>query len=306
MQGSIGDWWHFTAQGARRALGMLQVSGFNSSHAPSFTDRLGANVMLFLPSYILIVGGTAFTLYLIVGGWRGLATSQSRESPLITPGAQPMRPEELGLVVCWVSGILVALAYTFVFGTLEEQTFYLIAVPAVIMVGVAADQLVSASRRPVRAASSALVAVLMVGSLGVWSEVHFTRDDTYQAFTAWASTNLPVETKIGLTDGESQFILPGYRLYAVSSLGDARTSGLRYVLVSTELSRLGYASVSSQFIAAMSSQYRVVFQQSGRTSGDLRLYTLDSPVVGAATRAVRPSGVGLAPPARVPLPQSPR
>lgn len=303
--GSIGDWWDATDNGARRALGLLQVTGFNSSHAPSFADRAGANATLFLPSYILIVSATAFTLYLIIRGWRSLASGQPREFPSIaTPGGHSTRPAELGLVVCWVSGILVALAYTFAFGTLEEQTFYLIAVPAVIMVGVAADQLVSASMHPVRVAAAALMGALIVGSLGVWSEVHFTRDDTYQAFTAWASTNLPDGTQIGLTDGESQFILPGYGLHTVSSIDDAHTSKSRYVLISTELSHLGYASASPQFIETMSSQYRTVFQQSGRTSGDLRLYDLHSPVI--ATPAVRPSGVGPATPTPGPQPQSPR
>jgi hypothetical protein len=304
-QGNIGDWWDATSTGARRALGLLQVSGFNSPHAPSFTDRAVANATLFLPSYILIVSATFFTLYLIVRGWRSLATGQPRELPsLATPGAHSTRPEELGLVVCWVSGILVALAYTIAFGTLEEQTFYLIAVPSVIMVSVAADQLVSASRRPVRVVAAALMGALIVGSLGVWSEIHFTRDDTYQAFTAWASTNLPNGTQIGLTDGESQFILPGYGLHAVSSIDDAHTSKSRYVLVSTELSRLGYAAASPQFIETMSSQYRTVFQQSGRTSGDLRLYDLHSPI--AAAPAVHHSDVGPATPVPGPLPQSPR
>ncbi|MGI9004195.1 MAG: ArnT family glycosyltransferase [Pseudonocardia sp.] len=282
----IGDWWEQTFVGAARAIGTIQQTGFNAPGAPGLLDRVLANLSLFGPTYLLIAVGSAHVAHLLA------TTRRSLRAGTHPTGRQDSATASSTLLTCWFLGILASIAYTVGFGTLEEQTFYLLAVPSMVAVAMAVSRF-AVLPRLVYLAGGMAVAAILFGSSAVWYRVHSTTDDTYHAFTTWAATNLPVGTQLGLTEGMAQFVLPGYGAHAFTSVDDIRTTGARYVLVSTQLTQLGFASITPAVIDTLDARYAVVFHVTGRTSGDLQLYDLNAPLDGSAP--VVPGAQGVAP-----------
>ncbi|CAM5658336.1 hypothetical protein SALBM135S_09831 [Streptomyces alboniger] len=79
--GGFPGWFGAKREGLARALGLAQISGFNSPGSPPFLDRLAANGALYATSYALIGLGACAT-----GGWCGAACVCRTCSPALRGG----------------------------------------------------------------------------------------------------------------------------------------------------------------------------------------------------------------------------
>jgi 4-amino-4-deoxy-L-arabinose transferase-like glycosyltransferase len=256
--GSFAVWYDQTLGGVFRAIGVHAVTGFNAKGAPSFLARLSANATLFTPSYLLIALAAGFV------GWQvlrlGLAVAR-RRAVVVRPVA--------ALFLVWLSGIFAAVAYTFAFAEIEEQTFYLLAVPATIVVAA----MTARGTLPWKARAIVLGAVpaLAVSAAAVWVGVHTVRDDAYLQMEQYLATRAEKGTALALGEYTAQFVSPGYVILPITQAGYAR-----YALVSTQLSALGLAPVTSEGIDDLLAAHPIAFEADGRTSGRLILFDLDA------------------------------
>jgi 4-amino-4-deoxy-L-arabinose transferase-like glycosyltransferase len=263
--GRFTDWFDATLGGVFRAVGVRSETGFNAPGAPSFVERVTANLSQFSPSYLLIAvaGG-----YLVMALYRDLDAGASRGRHAAGTDATAATTR---LLVYWLVGVAASVAYTFVFAEIEEQTFYLFAVPSTLVIAVMITR--AARRGPrVQVLMAALVTVLLAGSSAVWWNVHVrTTDDAYLEVAEFLAPSANTGTVIALGEQTAQFVLPGFLLVTID---DAERTHARYALVSTQLAKLGLAPISTQVIDDLAEKHPVAFQASGRTSGDLIVFDL--------------------------------
>ena len=121
--GQFGTLWQAKTVGLRRMLGLLQTTGFHQSGTPSIYSLLFAEIRDFAVTYlVLALAVPALILVVRRGG-----------------SLQRM----LGLLYCAAA---VTLAYAFTLGTLEEQELYLLTVPSLLLIPVAATLVSRKSR----------------------------------------------------------------------------------------------------------------------------------------------------------------
>ena len=309
LRGDIGYWFDQTLAGTFRALGLIKETGFSSHDAPSFTSRILANLSVFASSYALIGVASCAAVYLLAIGWRTLRGPRTGRRGAHTAGGAHARnragsplvsadPAEatLSLVTCWLAGVLVAILYTGALGEVEEQTFYLLAVPSTVVVGLLVTQ---AGRwvLPWRLVAGAAVVALLAGSLGAWWQVHSVRDDTYAQVIPQVYARIDHSAQICLGEQTAQFVMPVFGVHKLTSLDIARRNACHYAIVSTALSGLGLANSTTELNDELARDYPVVLSAHGRTSGDLLVYDLDAPRPGAAVVAPRDRSLPLTGPA---------
>jgi hypothetical protein len=258
--GHFGDWFGQTLHGVVRATGKPQT-GFNAEGAPTVGDRVLANLTQFGPSYLLIGVAVAAIMLLLFEDMR----ERGRTGRHVLLGGDTT----VRMITCWLGGVVLAIGYTFAFGELEEQTFYLMAVPSTIVIAVLVARVHGRAGRVLAAAG---VAAVLAWSGQVWSGVHAGSDDAYLRLVAHLAPLRDTGVVIALGEYTGQFVLPGFGLVPLDAAGSAPAA--RYALVSTQLSDLGLAPVSPSTIAAMDRRNRLMFSARGRTVGDLRLYDL--------------------------------
>ena len=288
-------WADQTLGGVARAIGLVKETGFSSEKAPSFTSRIAANLTLTGTSYVLIGAASVFAAFLVVLSWRSLRLRGEPGETFADPrdlGGRVREPGEsaLGLLVCWVAGVLGAICYTVGLGELEEQTFYLLAVPLSVVTALLVTRLAHA-RRWIAAPAFVLVAAVLVSSGAIWWNIRSQTDDTYSRFSAWLFATVdPKTVHLALGEHTAQFVMPGYGVFPLNGPDDARASNSRYGVVSTQLSELGLADLSPETIAEFDRRYPVVFVAHGRTAGDLRVYDFSRPLDGSAPIGLGPQG----------------
>jgi hypothetical protein len=285
--GRVGDWFDQTLGGIFRAVGVATQTGYNAPGGSSFADRVLANLGMFASSYLVIVAATGYASYLLVTDWRSLRSEGLNGSHALHEHVDALR-----VLMCWLAGVLVAIAYTFGFGEVEEQTFYMLAVPSTVVAALLATH--TAQVRLTRASGHvavqdvgwhrAMCAILAVtlfacfaGSAAAWWRVHSERDDTYRQLVAFVYSAVEPRTNIALGEHTAQFILPGYGVHKMYSIDDALRTSSRYALVSTELSQRGLAPAPTHLVDELDRRYHIAFAAHGRTAGDLRLYDLNQP-----------------------------
>lgn len=274
--GYWGPWFEATVAGSFRAVGVVKETGYTSGNAPPFVPRLIAQIGLFGASYVLIGVGVCYSVYLLAIGWRSLRVDRPG-------GTHALRGDgdDLGLLTCWLAGVLVAIVYTAGFGEVEEQTFYLLTVPSAVVVAMLVTQMAS-WRSAARTALTVVVTLVLTAAGGAWWAVHSQPDDTYRQLSAFVYSRVDPGDKLALGEETAQFVLPGYEVARFASLDDARACGCRYGLVSTQLTANGLAPAEQPLLDELARRYTPVFVARGRSMGDMILYDLNRPRDGAA------------------------
>ncbi|WP_018334248.1 ArnT family glycosyltransferase [Actinomycetospora chiangmaiensis] len=295
VTGRFLGWADQTFGGVLRAVGLVKQTGFSSANAPSFSSRIAANLSLTGTSYVLIGAASVFAAWVVLLSWRSLRIRGEPGDRFADPrdlGGRVRAPGEhaLAVMVCWIAGVLGAITYTFGLGEVEEQTFYLLAVPLSVVAGLLVTRAARA-RRWVAGIALTLVAAVLLASGGIWWNIRSQTDDTYSLFSAWLFANVdPRTTHIALGEHTAQFVMPGYGVFPLRDIADARASNSRYGVVSTQLSELGLADVTPAAIADLDRRYPVVFLAHGRTAGDLKVYDFGRPLDGSAPIGLGPQG----------------
>ncbi|MCD2190205.1 phospholipid carrier-dependent glycosyltransferase [Actinomycetospora soli] len=295
VTGRFLGWADQTLGGVVRAIGLVKETGFHSANAPSFSSRIVANLSLTGTSYALIGIASVFAAWFVLLSWRSLRLRGEPGDRFTDPrdlGGRVRAPGEhaLAVIACWILGVLGAITYTVGLGELEEQTFYLLAVPLSVVMGLLVTRLARA-RQWVRWPALALVVLVLAGSAAIWWNIRSQTDDTYSRFSAWLFANVdPKTTHIALGEHTAQFVMPGYGVFPLDDVADARASNSRYGVVSTQLSELGLADITPAAIAELDRRYPVVFLAHGRTAGDLKVYDFSRPLDGSAPIGLGPQG----------------
>ncbi|MFI1200144.1 glycosyltransferase [Streptomyces sp. NPDC020883] len=272
-------WWAQKTDGIARALGIKQISGFNSNDGSvSFTARLLAQLGQFAVPYALIAFGSAATVWLL---WLRLRRPMRLAGP---PGRTP--------VIAWAVCTLLHLAYAIAVGTLEEQMFYPLVVTSTAALALTADlalplrpstsTLPRRRERPQRRhrfrrtapgrALTALAAVALTVDALVWVRVHTRHDDAFRRTLAWVRTHLPHDSVIAAQEETADFLLPGTRLDAWRSPADLARVHADYVVLSTELQTQGYGRLGRRLAGQLERHARLLHREPGRTAGELRVY----------------------------------
>jgi 4-amino-4-deoxy-L-arabinose transferase-like glycosyltransferase len=264
--GYMGALWQAKTAGLQRMLGIVQTSGFHSSSGGSLLPRLIAESPYFATTYIsLALAVPALVLILRRGG------------PL---------PRMLGLMHCAAA---LALGYALVLGTLEEGELYLLIVPSLLIIPVAATLLGgrSRARRPAaggrrgRARAAVIIAALAaVVCVNLATCVQWLRqpDDGFARLLSYMAVHVPAGTRVtGAADPEdvAQYALAGnYNVGLWVTPAALSHEHVRYVVVPWGEIDEGYTSLSRAQVRHLVVQGRVVFSFHGRTYGDLALYLL--------------------------------
>lgn len=261
-----GDGPEFFAQklhGLVRFLGLVKTTGFVASGGPSFLTAVTKNLDIFAPTYVLIGLGIPAALLLFLRG-----TSEHRLVALLSGSAFAM------------------LAYSVFLGTLEEQFFYYLVMPALLAVVLAWRLVLGFENRPripsLTAAGSRLVglvapvalAVALAWSGLVWLEVHLTPDNGYEQMLTYMKRNVPNGTPIGVTTEPQQFILQGYVIVQVPSVHPLQNDLVSYAAVSSKQVEEGYVKNGESVYAWLRANAEPVFTFEGRTYGKLILFRM--------------------------------
>jgi hypothetical protein len=261
--GYFGVLWPAKFAGVERLLGLSQISGFHNAAGGSLQVRLLAEVAFFGTTYAMLALAVP-ALALII--WRG-----------------GQLPRLLALFYCSAGA---ALGYALVGGTLEEQELYLLIVPSLMIIPVAATLLPHAPLGRARPAAprqreiswTAMIASLvLILSINLFTCVQWLRqpDDGFARLTQYVTARVPAGTALGTIEGdiETPYAL-GDRYYVGQWETPAALSAnrVRYVVVEWAPVDQGYSDLSSSQVRQLVSHGRVVFSSHGRTYGDLDLY----------------------------------
>jgi hypothetical protein len=258
----FGTWWDDNYGGFLRLIGADQQTGFNAptTHV-SLLSRVFADGASDGVTYVLLGLGVLAALGLLrrLRPWRA--------GPYANASAQ----DRSGLLVAiWALCATAYLAYATFFGSLEEQMFYIMVLPAVAALCVWAGWTVPTWRGHWRKLCVAFLVVALSTECGVWVATHTGDNDGYQQFLAWEPSHVPPGSSISVTEGIAQFLIRGDTLGDWNTVAELRAHHVDYVLLSRVLVSEGYGTASKAFAAELNHGAPIVFQGGGSTG--LRLY----------------------------------
>lgn len=277
--GRGGHWAEQKLSGVRRLVGLDQVTGFNKPGSTSFVARA---VELF-GSYAVTYG--VIGLATVLAGLAALEHLTARRR-----GAASDPHPGLALLVATQLGAAAYLAYAVPFGTLEEQAFYLVVTPSIVVLGLALLRLHTSltTRQPAstrgsqgsgtpksRALAGGLaVAVLAVVAVdtGVWWSKHTEADNGYQQYVAWVERTLGPTDRLAVTDTTAEFITPGVVLGPWATPAAIEANQADYVLVNQRLVDQGLGRAAPSLVTWLDDNATVVLDVRTPSVESLRVY----------------------------------
>ncbi|MET9509577.1 hypothetical protein ABZX62_14145 [Streptomyces flavidovirens] len=271
--GAWDAWRQQKLDGLARALGVNQLTGFNSPHnTTDLHERLLARADLFAVSYSLILLGACATFWLL---W-----FRHRQ-----PARYAGSPARSVITAC-AGCTFTALPYTVFFGTLEEQMFYPPLVAGVLALALTADAARPwdgrkcpgrrTPRRQVAALPLLFVALALVMDARVWAEVHTRRDDAHRRLADWVTAHVPPHQVVAATDDTVPLVLPRARSQKWSVPAHEGGRRAHYVVVSRQLVEQGYTLIDPASYATLSRRAALVHREPGPTAGALEVYDVRS------------------------------
>ena len=279
-------WWEATAGGALRLIGTKQTTGFNSPQVHvSFISRILANVPTLGVTYLILGTGVLCSMGLLLrfAPWKSDRT------------LRPFRQRVGTLVALWTLAAGAYLVYATVFGTIEEQMYYILLLPCVLTLCIWFDGTV-ARPGPNRIRWQVVTGVLVAGTLVfyavAWHSVHTRADDETRRLISWQADHVAPTAVISSTDGTTQFVLTRGVIGQWNSIAELRSHHVDYVILATTLVEQGYGLADAPFAAEVERRGHLVFAADGVSNGSLRVYDVRGITGGSGTAAVRQPPVG--------------
>lgn len=266
--------------GFLRLVGLDQATGFNRPGSPSLLSRIVALRGLYLTTYLLIGLGLVFGLFLALRGTR------------------PQR-----LLGLWALSSFAMLAYQVALGTIEEQNFYYIVVPAVVVTVVAAQRLVLRHRMQLRAGAAlrygvaGVLVVLVVGNGGSqWWRVHSQPDDGFRSAARWLDVHAPTGALVASLADTARWTLPYFRLTFDGTPQALEQENVNYVVTASSQVEQGYGEASPDLVSWLRLHAVQVHETDYPSQGRLTVWYLPmSSLPATAPPGDRPAGPGAAP-----------
>ena len=260
------SWWYQSTSGLQRLIGDEQISGFNSTTVHvSLVSRLTANATHFSITYLILGFGA------VTGGLHVIAVLRRHAS--WSASAQPVDRGRL-LVAIWAVSAAAYLGYATVFGTLEEQMYYLLFIPSLCALIILASHITPRLATHWRAIAVVLVAAMVLTDSAVWMAVHKRSDDEYRQLLAWVPGHVPAGSTVAVTDYTAQFLLKGVVLGKWATVPALIEHHVDYVLLSTTLVTQGYGLGTFEFEQYLRTHATVAFEATGPSDGALILYNV--------------------------------
>lgn len=258
LTGQWDDWWREKASGVARLVGLEHPTGFNAPDSESAASRVAVTLGTYGGSYAIVGLGVLAVVLLVV------TLRRRRDVPVSQAHA-------MTVVAVWQGCAVAYVGYAVLFGTLEEQTFYLVLAPSLVA---AATTLALLARRgrALGLVALALAAVLLVVQTTGWVSLHSRTDDGYRSLNAWVEQHLPVGTRVAMTEDTGQFLLQGLDIVANTTDETLPGSGADFVLVATALTERGYGTGSPELLETLRAQRPAVFVHAGESLGRLVLF----------------------------------
>jgi 4-amino-4-deoxy-L-arabinose transferase-like glycosyltransferase len=261
MSGDWGEFWSAKSTGLLRLLGFIQVTGFNAPGAPSLTSRLMQESMFFGTTYALLAASSAAFLFLVRRG---------------TPAQR--------LVALLYASSAVALGYAVLLGTIEEQELYVLAVPALAVLGVGAGMLLKAratAGAALRRIGLPLFALIMAVNINTYVSWHIHPDDGYVRLRHYLAGKVRTGSTIITPDGSQQGIYwilrDRYDVVPWVSPQEQVREQAHYMVVDWTEVDDHYAYLSPSEVRSLTAHAVPLFSFHGRTYSRLILYRLPFP-----------------------------
>lgn len=262
--GGIDLWWQQRTSGLARLLGTEQSTGFKAEGVKgSVWDRILPNGAELGATYAILAVGGLCSLGLLMWVIRRRAAVRDLTLSALTATR---------VVAVWAVCACGYVAYAVVFGSLEEQMFYIAGAPCATALAIAVFVL---SRRRLRRAAFAGVLAIIVAQGAAWVLVHTSTDDVYAQLLAQVSSVAPAGSTIAVTEETAQFVVTGYDLGQWVTIADLRDNDVDYVLLSDRLVAHGYGLADEDFADAVRENGSLILSIMGRES-DLQLYDVRS------------------------------
>ena len=280
---ATGEWasyWAEKTSGVLRVVGAEQATGYNAPGSPSFIDRLVANLSTFASAYLVIGIASVLLLFIVVRAVRMLRLNSHASLTKQLIETLVNLPRKLGggtlVILLWQGCSVIFLLYAIFIGTLEEQMFYILLVPSMVVTVLGVTRFIPTTERggAVRKIIFALLAVSLAFSSFNWVRIHTSPDDQYLAFSKWAAVNLEVGDRVSVTEETAQFVLPRVVLLNAYTPAVVESQNAEYVLIADSLVDQGYGFATPEFRDYLDANGEVVFDGKGRTLGALKLYRL--------------------------------
>jgi hypothetical protein len=270
--GHIGAWLQQKTMGIQRILGLVQVTGFNQKGSPSIFSVLLSESNYFGTTYVILILAVP-----------ALFVVHQRGDHL-----QRM------LALFWVvAGV--TLGYALVFGTLEEQELYLLIIPSLLLVPVAArlmylpdpnrrehawQRRLAGRWRPVSITGLVLALSLNAATGAQW---RLRPDDGYALLLGYMAAHIPAGTTITAVDGTTSDGITQYALAYRYNVGRwvapaARCrEHVRYVVVPWLEVLDHYSYYSPARVRDLVRHGQLLFSFRGPTYSDVTLYRIPLP-----------------------------
>ena len=262
--GQFSDLWGVKTFGIQRMLGLIQITGFHTHGGGDLTARLGAEAGSFATTYAIL----ALAVPSLVILWR-------RGGPV---------QRLLGLLYCAAA---VTQAYAVFLGTLEEQELYLLVVPSLLVVPIAAS--LPARRRrsasgaamprwkPPAIAMAGLPALAIVLNLVTFGQWLSSPDDAFVQLYNYAAAHIPAGARIAALQGDidSEYALGArYQVGFWGTPAALHQAAARYLVIEWGSVADDYADLSVGQAQGLARLGRLLFSASGRSYGRVALYGL--------------------------------
>lgn len=251
----------------QRLLGLVHLSGWNRPGV-SLTDLLLQRLLDYGSSYLLLgLGGLALLFLLLV------ARHDSRARLLAT----------------W--GLVLYPFYGFValFGSGNDQFFYYLLLPAIVLVGYALTFLPQAARQSrlgqrlphdVRArlfqlAALVLLLIFLPYNASQWTlSYHLGRDDGYRQLSRFVADNVPPDEAINASGDALKFayFFPERPIAAAATPEEAQEQGLHYFVLAPKDVEARYGRITPQLAGWITANGQRLFAFNGDSYGLITFY----------------------------------
>ena len=277
--GHLDEFWAAKSSGVLRLLGLLQITGFNAPGAPSLASRLLDELPYFGTTYALLATSIVALVFLIRRGG----------------------PSERLLGVFFAAAVA-RLGYAVLFGTLEEQSLYIMVVPAFAVVGVAAALVEEryVTRRALEAMLVTVLAVVIALDNHTYLQWRLNPDDGYVQLRTYMAAHVPAGARVAAADGDTRAAETGdvlgpsarilgdrYRVTRWLSPAEQARKNVRFLVVPWREVDEGYSYLTRSDTLRVIKGARPLFALRDRTYGRLVLYRLPRPARRSATAGVR-------------------
>ena len=245
--------------GVLRLVGASQQTGFNKPGAPSFISRVVVHLGNYGAVYAVLALAIVPTIFFLFKG---------------TP---PLRFVALIGVTAYA-----VISYQILLGTLEEQMFYYVDVPAILILALGIAYLLQIRPQQGRILALTICTLIAVTSLiaidlTTWVQVHASPDTELVSAITWVDTNVGAGSKVAPLVDTSELLVNNYQVEMAESPSKIQDLRPAFIITSSLQVAQGYGFASPTLVRWLRAHTRAVYESNGRTFGKITVWKTGYP-----------------------------